>query len=441
MTLPLTSLDAAPKARTGRTASGRIRSIDGLRAVAVLAVMSFHFGSGPSGGFLGVDLFFVISGFVITRLLLTQKEAGTLSMRAFYAARVRRLLPALLTVLAAVQLWLWRADLPGLRTTANAQTLASLGFAGNWYAVFAQVDYWSVQPAQAPLNHLWSLAVEEQFYLVWPALILIGAALVAARGSADGAQGGVLRRVLMATTACVALVSYALAQHLYVPGAPDRAYLGTDTRAGALCLGAFAACLLPSSAHGRPRVAGPRALSARAGAALFALAAVWTQTSMDQQAFYAWQLPLVGVAGAVLLHSLAALDQHPAIAATGGPAAALPLPARLIASRPLVAVGGISYGLYLWHWPVWVCLNATVPQWSQPVRCGLAWAASFALAAVSYVLIEAPARRCSFKRLAPVVALAYVMAAAAAGGALLAGVGPEHPADDGTPVVTGDVNG
>lgn len=225
------ALEQRPATSGGETFHGRIDAIDGLRAVAVVAVMAFHYGIGLDGGFLGVDLFFVISGFVITRLLLTERaRTPRPPLRSFWFRRVKRLLPAVLLVVGAVQTWMLLEDPAGLRPTVNAQTLAALTYTSNWYAILGHVDYWDATQEQAPLNHLWSLAVEEQFYLLWP-LLLIGLTTWGARRVRHP------HRLLLATAA----VCYLLAYLLYLPGAEDRAYLGTDTRAGALLLGAVIA--------------------------------------------------------------------------------------------------------------------------------------------------------------------------------------------------------
>lgn len=410
----------APSA-TENDEARRIQSIDGLRAVAVLAVMGYHFGVGPDGGFLGVDLFFVISGFVITRLLLRQRAAGTLTMRRFYAHRVRRLLPALLCVLCTVQLWVWTADVPAMRSTVNSQTVAALGFFGNWYTIFADVDYWSVLPAEAPLNHLWSLAVEEQFYLVWPALVVVLVSL----------SGG--QRLLTFATGMGAMVCYALAAWNYVPGLPDRAYLGTDTRAGALCLGALAACLTNAAVSRMERSkAATSALPLLGALSVGILLMLWAQATIDSSAFYFWQLPLAGLAAATLITVLAVLEGRQRAQHTAS------LPEKVVlksfAARPVVAVGTISYGLYLWHWPVWVYLKHTVPQWELPTQQGAAVLASFTLSLLSYFLLESPARRCGLRTLLLSVASASVVVASFA---LISAPLPQHGADGDGPVVSG----
>ncbi|MGW0771373.1 acyltransferase family protein [Streptomyces sp. NPDC002676] len=369
------TLEQRPATAAGETFRGRIDSIDGLRALAVAAVMAFHYGTGLDGGFLGVDLFFVISGFVITRLLLAERvrAAPRPSLWSFWFRRVKRLLPAVLLVVGAVQTWMLLQDPPGLRPTVNAQTLAALTYTSNWYAVLGHVDYWDVSKEQAPLNHLWSLAVEEQFYLLWP-LLLIGLTTWGA---------GRIRhphRLLLAAAA----VCYLLAHLLYLPGAPDRAYLGTDTRAGALLLGAVIA-FRPGLFSRFSRFSWP---------AVAVLGWLWCTADIDSAALYAWQLPLAGIAAAASIDAIAHAERF----------------RRALSSRPLLWLGHRSYGLYLWHWPVWVYLGVSHPEWSQATKVPVAVCAAVLLSAAGYRLIERPVRTSSWRprALLPVLAVCSV---------------------------------
>ncbi|WST82252.1 acyltransferase (plasmid) [Streptomyces sp. NBC_01136] len=347
------ALEQRPATSGGETFHGRIDAIDGLRAVAVVAVMAFHYGIGLDGGFLGVDLFFVISGFVITRLLLTERaRTPRPPLRSFWFRRVKRLLPAVLLVVGAVQTWMLLEDPAGLRPTVNAQTLAALTYTSNWYAILGHVDYWDATQEQAPLNHLWSLAVEEQFYLLWP-LLLIGLTTWGARRVRHP------HRLLLATAA----VCYLLAYLLYLPGAEDRAYLGTDTRAGALLLGAVIAFR-------------PGLLSRFAWPAVAVLGWLWCTADIASAAFYAWQLPLAGIAAAALIDTVAHAERF----------------RRALSSRPLLWLGHRSYGLYLWHWPVWTYVGVDHPEWSQVTKVSVAVCASVLLSAAGYRLIERPVR-------------------------------------------------
>lgn len=357
------AVSAEPAGASGP--EGRISAVDGLRGVAVALVVAFHYGLGLPGGFLGVDLFFVISGFVITRLLLAGRGLDRASLARFWFRRAKRLLPALFLVVAGVQAWMVVQNPPGLRSTANAQTLAALTYTSNWYAIVGHVGYWDVSQSSAPLNHLWSLAIEEQFYLVWPLLLAVFLGVAARRGVERP-----LRRLAVLAIG-IAAVCYLLAAVFYEPGSYDRAYMGTDTRAGALLLGAVVACRPVSR-----RLVG-------AGPALAALLLLWGFARIDSGAFYTWQLPLAGVAAALLIN---------AIAHHGEERADNRIVARVLENRPVMWVGRRSYGIYLWHWPVWVFLGVDYPGLSHTEAVALALGLSLVFAMASYRLVEFPVR-------------------------------------------------
>ncbi|MEU3304514.1 acyltransferase [Streptomyces sp. NPDC006678] len=393
------ALEQRPATAQGEASAGRIDAIDGLRAVAVAAVMAFHYGAGLDGGFLGVDLFFVISGFVITRLLLAERaRTPRPSLASFWFRRVKRLLPAVLLVVGAVQAWMLLQDPPGLRPTVNAQTLAALTYTSNWYAILGDIDYWDVTQEQAPLNHLWSLAVEEQFYLVWPVL------LIALTTWGTGRIRHPHRLLLAAAAVC-----YLLAYLLYLPGAQERAYLGTDTRAGALLLGAVIAF--------RPGLFSR--FSWFSWPAVAVLGWLWCTADIDSAALYAWQLPLAGITAVTLIDTAAHKQRF----------------RRTLSSRPLLWLGHRSYGLYLWHWPVWVYLGVNHPEWSQGARVSVAVCASVLLAAAGYRLIERPVRTSSWRprTLLPVLTACCVMVALVTTAPVAAPVDAHHNG----PIVTG----
>jgi len=363
----------SPHAVSGGT--GRIGAVDGLRAFAVSGVIAFHFGLGVPGGFLGVDFFFVISGYVITRLLLIERRrTGRIEWTKFWARRGRRLLPAVVALLVVVQLWLRLGAPPELRGTTNAQTVAALTYVSNWYAVVANVGYWGAQVDATPLTHLWSLAVEEQFYVAWPLL------LVAVLGLTRSP------RALVVAAGVGAGASYVAGAVLFPTEGVDRAYLGTDARAGALLLGVLCALLLTRLEPGpdgswdrQPALRGPRAALAIFVPAAAVLALLWATAAIQASWLYEGGLAAAGVSAALVIAYVVAV-----------PGSAV---ARFLGSRPVVAVGRLSYSLYLWHWPVHIYAIHSGAGLGRPLRVAAEIAATLVLSCLSFVLFEQPARR------------------------------------------------
>jgi peptidoglycan/LPS O-acetylase OafA/YrhL len=363
----LTTETAAP----GVQGASRIAGIDGLRALAVLGVMAFHADYlFARGGFLGVDLFFVISGFLITRLLLAELErSGRISFQAFYLRRARRILPAMLLAIAGAALAavvLAPDALPLLRKDA----LASVLFVTNWHFIVQQLSYFEYIGRQPLLQHLWSLAIEEQFYLVWPLVVL-----------ALASRGG--RRALgwVAATLAVASVVWmgVLAGRLGFPEtmAVSRVYFGTDTHAVGLLAGAALAAVAP-----RLSAAGAASGAAAAwGGALLGLAGLagtlflFSNASENHLRLYPWAF------AASALCSVAMIVACLMPGWTG----------RLLDLQPLRWIGERSYGLYLWHWPVFMLTRPGVDvALDQDQAALLRVAVTFALAALSYRFVEAP---------------------------------------------------
>ena len=243
MSLRAPDVDAVDGAGSARPAFPHQPALDGLRAVAVLAVIAYHLGYGwARGGYLGVDTFFVLSGYLITSLLVVEfNGARRIDLRAFWARRARRLLPALLLVLGAVTVWAALVLRPDQLGSLRGDGLATLFYGANWRFVASGQSYFDVFSAASPLRHAWSLAIEEQFYLVWP--LIAFACLRLARGRT---------RLLGAFCIAGAAGSIVLMASLYDPADPSRAYYGTDTRAHALLIGALLAVVL----HRRRRAAG-----------------------------------------------------------------------------------------------------------------------------------------------------------------------------------------
>lgn len=342
--------------------------IQGLRAVAVLAVLLDHLFGWPHGGFVGVDIFFVISGFLITGLLLREHErTGTISFRSFYERRIKRILPASVLVLfvTSVAACLLFPVTRALGTLGDA--LWSLVFMGNWRFAVSGTDYFQQGTLPSPLQHYWSLGVEEQFYLAWPWLMLAVLAIVArARRAGSGP------RVPLAVTVLVLLAASFAWALVETAGNPTVAYFSTFSRAWELGLGALLAIAIPLL----ERIPEPlRPPMAWAGLLGMVASILWV--APDQGGFPAPVAAFPVVSAALVI-----------IAGTGT-AAAGPWP---LTNRIAGYVGDISFSLYLWHWPVIVLLLAVMPGGSWPYFA-LALALSFAVAILSYHCVEDPLRR------------------------------------------------
>lgn len=340
--------------------------LDGLRALAVLAVLFYHADTTwLPGGFLGVDVFFVISGYLITSLLLVEwRDHRRIDLPAFWLRRARRLLPALFVLIA---LTLCFADLflydevAGLRSDA----LAALGYVSNWYLIFSQKSYFEAVGRPSLFRHLWSLAVEEQFYLIWPVVF----AFVIKRW-------GKLR-LLLGALAGVAASSLLMAL-LYQPDVdPSRLYYGTDTRATGLLAGAALAMLLRT--NWLPNRKQGLALDVIGVSALGIL--VWFFFQVDEFNPMLYQAGFLTVALVTVLLIAVVVTPNTLI----GP--------RLLGWMPLRWIGLRSYGLYLWHWPVFM---VTRPQLDLPLDglplLVMRLAITFLLVELSYRFVEVPVR-------------------------------------------------
>jgi peptidoglycan/LPS O-acetylase OafA/YrhL len=355
----------------GITTQTRTRApgLDGVRALAVLAVIGFHEGaSALSGGFLGVDIFFVLSGFLITDLLVAgYDEAGRLDLKDFWARRARRLLPALALMLVVVTA---ATAVIEPATPLRPALLAAATYTSNWYQILHRVSYFAAFGAfraAPPLDHLWSLAIEEQFYLIWPLLLWF----VVVRLNERGAR--------VAVTLLGAAASAVVMAVQYTPGGdPSAVYYGTDTHASALLIGAALALACPLRALASLPAAQTRRLDAAGVAGLAVLA--WAA------GHFSGRDPVVYPVG-LILAALAAAALVAAAAGTGLIGAITGLP-------PLRWVGVRSYGIYLWHWPV-IALGAALAGsgstslWLWLLETGI----TIALAAASWRFVEAPILR------------------------------------------------
>jgi peptidoglycan/LPS O-acetylase OafA/YrhL len=336
-----------------------VPGLDGLRGLAVLGVLLFHSNALLRGGYLGVDLFFVLSGYLITGILLEERErTGTIDLRAFWTRRARRLMPALLATMPAIALYArfvaTSAELPTLR----ADALATLAYVANWRAIFAQRSYWDLFLAASPLEHTWSLAIEEQFYVLWPLVVWV-----------------LSRRRLFGVSVALALASAVAMAMLYQDGNTTRVYLGTDTRGCAILVGAMLACAFDRARAWIPA----RAIDAASFVALAVLAFAWSRLDGQDPLLYRGGFWVTELAAAVLVFTCAARGDSPV--------------ARFFSLRPLRALGAISYGVYLYHWPIFVIMDEQRTGLDRPLLVPLQIVTTLVISQVSYLAVEQPIRR------------------------------------------------
>ncbi len=324
------------------TKAGFRPDIEGLRAVAILTVLAYHAGLPVRGGFVGVDIFFVISGFLITGLLVAELDrSGSISWVRFVGRRIRRLLPAAVLVLVTISAWSWFV-VPGLRRRdIGVDVAAAALYVVNWVFARRETDYLASDVLPSPVQHFWSLAVEEQFYVIWP-LLLIVLALVVRRPS---------RRVVALALGTLVASSFAWSVW-FSHTSPRPAFFTTTTRVWELGIGALLAVALAGRPRPKTAVKGSAALGWAALVALLAVA-LWLPQDIDWPG--AWAL-LPTIPTAVLLW----------VGWQGPPGG----PVRVLGTAPMVWVGGLSYSIYLWHWPViilggWTAeaFGTIIPAW------------------------------------------------------------------------------
>ena len=357
---------------SSRSSLGYLPALDGLRALAVAAVVAYHLGySRVPGGYIGVEVFFVLSGWLVCALLAAEhRERGGIDLRAFWRRRARRLLPAVSLVVASTLVVALQTRYHHF-ATLRGDGLAALAYVLNWHLIVDQKSYFAAAAAgPSPLQHLWSLSIEEQFYLALP--LLLGLTLAGRRTAP--------RAALLALAAAAAATAWRLA--VDAPGGdPSRLYYGTDTRAAGLLVGAALALVwVPGRLRPVPgRWASP-VLDVVALASLAVLGWYTFEVGERDADAFGWSLTVVQIASATLI----AVVVHPVRG----------LVARLLGLRPLRWIGQRSYGIYLWHWPLIVVLaRAPGEQPEAPQRSVAIVVATLAVAAVSYRLVEQPIRR------------------------------------------------
>jgi peptidoglycan/LPS O-acetylase OafA/YrhL len=376
--------DAPHPSAASAVTGHHLPALNGLRAVAVAGVVAYHLQlSWASGGYLGVDLFFVLSGFLITTLLLEEwVGSGRIKLSAFWARRAKRLLPALFLVVAALGLYLmlnaWLGG-PGANglvdlSTLRGDAIATLLYVNNWHAIFAGQSYFAQFSAPSPLQHTWSLAIEEQFYLVWPLVLIF--LLGRARRSRRSWRG-----IGVVVAIGLGLLSAVLMAVLFTPGTdPTRVYYGTDTRLFDLMAGATIAFIV--AARPQPNPSARRALHLAAPLAAAVLGVFWvtagTSAGLPTDFMFRGGFLVCAALAGLVVADARLLDRG--------------WFARVLSVRPLHFIGTISYGIYLWHWPVIVYLTDARTGLSRLPLDVVRIVVTLAVSTASYYLVERPIR-------------------------------------------------
>lgn len=355
--------------------------LDGLRAIAVLGVILYHLNfTWAEGGLLGVGVFFTLSGYLITDILLNQVNGGGIELKSFWLARARRLLPALFLMLIVVTAWVTLIG-PHQPPDFRSAALSAAAYFNNWWLIIHDVSYFERFAPPSPLNHLWSLSVEEQFYIAWPFLLMLGLRLVPEAARKTG-----VRPRLAAVTAAAAIASGILMAILYSPSLdPSRVYYGTDTRALELLAGATLAMLWPSRRL-HTRIAAPARHTIEAGGVvgLIAIGLMFWRADEFSPFLYRGGFALLALASVLAVASLA----HPA--SRLGP---------IVGCRPMRWIGERSYGIYLWTLPIIVLTTPERAQGADLLRALLQVAAIMVVAELSWRYVENPIRHGALGRL------------------------------------------
>ena len=335
-----------------------------MRGAALLGVLFFHANGALPGGYLGVDLFFVLSGFLITSLLLAEhRDTGRIGLSNFWVRRARRLFPALLSIMPAIAIYGRFFAKPDELQTLRADAFATLGYVANWRAIFSHKSYWELFAAPSPLEHTWSLAIEEQFYVVWPLVVV----LVLRRFTS---------RAILGLSLVLSGLSVAAMILLLDRSGSSRVYLGTDTRAAAILLGAAFATVFSQST--KLSDSAVRKLDALGLVAVVGLGIAWAKLDGESRFLYRGGFWLTEIAALVLI-ACAVLGTRSIVG-------------RALSFRPLALIGTISYGVYLWHWPVNVVMSPERMHMTGVWLHVMQFAITFAVSIVSYRVLERPIR-------------------------------------------------
>lgn len=345
-----------------------VRSLDGLRGLAVLGVLFFHGGfSWAAGGFLGVSLFFTLSGYLITSLLLAERSTTRhIDLNHFWTRRVRRLLPASLLAISAVAIYGWFFASFNERINLRGDLLGSLFYVANWRFVARGSSYADIQSSQSLVQHFWSLAIEEQFYVFWPLLVAAALALWARRGLT------IITGILIAASVGCCILMWNV-----FGSSTDTIYFSTQTRAAEILIGAALALALPLGGQRPAPLAQSRPLRIAAPLSLVILLVLWMTTSQSSAWLYN---------GGFALHALIATIVIAAVVIGG-------TLCDHIAWKPLVAAGLVSYGLYLYHWPIFMILTEDRVGLGQYGTFVVRMAVTVGIALLSYRFLEQPIRR------------------------------------------------
>jgi peptidoglycan/LPS O-acetylase OafA/YrhL len=332
--------------------------------LAVIGVLAFH-DDRLTGGFLGVDLFFAVSGFLITTLLIDElQRTNTIDLIGFWGRRLRRLLPAVMVLLVVVVIFFRLFADTGQWIIARNDAPWAQFYVANWHQISSGAGYWDAFAAPSAFEHLWSLAIEEQFYVVWP-LLVIGAWRIGRT------------RALGTLTGIGIIASFVAMLTIYDGGDPTRVYMGTDTRAFSLLCGAFVA--LPAIRHaitaGMQKFR--RAASGLTAALIVALGFMWF--TVDGQSEWLFR-------GGLLAHSIASSLLAILVASSSSRLSVI------FSWRPLAYIGRLSYALYLWHWPVFIFCTSERLDVDGLTLTAIRMGITLALSIASYLLVEQPIR-------------------------------------------------